>query len=70
MTPEEMTDEQLVEPKEIITSVEAGDGSWEVILSCGHELVLLGPPSMTSRGCSQCLDIFLERSKKHASPDR
>jgi hypothetical protein len=64
MTPEEMTDEQLIEPKAIAVCVEAGDGSWEVILSCGHELVFMMQPPMKLQGCAQCLDIFIGRSKK------
>jgi hypothetical protein len=65
----EMTDEQLVGPRTITACVEVGDGSWEAILSCGHEVVFVVQPPMTLPGCAQCLDILLER-RKHASPDR
>jgi hypothetical protein len=66
--PEEMTDEQLVEPRDIATCVEVGDGTWEAVLSCGHEVVMVvTPEAMTLPGCAmcaQCVDILLERRKK------
>ena len=68
MTPNEMTDEQLVEPRTITACVEVGDGSWECILSCGHEVVFVVQPAWEQLpGCAQCIDILLGRRKRAAS---
>jgi hypothetical protein len=63
MTPEQMTDEQLIAPKTITSCVEVEDGIWDVVLSCGHEAVFVIQPFLTEMGCAQCLDIYINRSK-------
>ena len=60
-----MSDDELIEPRRIKFCKDAGDGSWEVLLSCGHQIVVVVQPVVMERtGCAQCLDIFLERRKK------
>jgi len=68
--PEEMADDQLVEPRSITACVEADDGSWECVLSCGHEVVfVVQPATMELLACGQCIQILLER-RKSAPTDR
>jgi hypothetical protein len=60
-------DEQLIAPKTIASCVEAADGSWDVVLSCGHEAVFVIQPRLTEMGCAQCLDIYINRSTSGGS---
>jgi hypothetical protein len=64
MTPEEMTGEQLLAPREITACVEATDETWSVTLSCGHETVFITRPPAKLEVCSQCVDILLERRRR------
>ena len=61
----EMSDKQLVGLRTITFCKEVGDGSWEGVLSCGHEVTFVGQPAaMMPRLCAQCIDILRERRKK------
>jgi hypothetical protein len=61
-----MTNEQLIEPRDITSCVEAEDGGWDVVLSCGHQAVFVVQPTMKKLiGCAQCLDIYIQRSRGH-----
>ena len=60
---EEMTDEQLVGPRSITQCVEASDGGWECVLSCGHEIVMVVQPvAMELPGGAQC--VLSDRQKE------
>jgi xanthine/CO dehydrogenase XdhC/CoxF family maturation factor len=62
---EEMTDEQLVAARSITECLEASDGGWECVLSCGHQIVMVVQPvTMELSGCAQCLEILLDRMDK------
>jgi hypothetical protein len=63
MTPENMTDEQLVAPREITACVEVDAEIWNVTFSCGHDAVFVTRPPMKLQACSQCVDILIERHK-------
>jgi xanthine/CO dehydrogenase XdhC/CoxF family maturation factor len=62
--PEKMTDEQLIERREIVSCVESEDRGWDAILSCGHEVTFVIEPHLTQAACAQCLDVLIERSRK------
>ena len=63
MTPEDMSDEQLLEPREITTCVELDD-AWECSLSCGHDTLFVTRPPLKLQACTQCVDILLERRRR------
>lgn len=69
MTYSDMTDDELVGPRTIISCTECGDGTWDVALSCGHDATFVMQPRMSELlGCAQCITIALERH--HAKTDR
>lgn len=60
-----MSDAELVGPRTITSCRDVGDESWECVLSCGHETVLvIQPATMELVGCAQCIHTLLERWKK------
>jgi hypothetical protein len=68
--PEEMTDDELIGPRSITGCVEGDDGSWECVLSCGHEVVfVVQPVTMELLACAQCIDVLLRR-RDSAATDR
>ena len=64
MQPEEMTDEQLVGPRSITQCVEASDGGWECVLSCGHEIVMVGAAGGYGATGLRAMREFSDRQKE------
>jgi len=61
---EKMTDEQLLEDREIVSVTPATDKTWNVMLSCSHQAIFAIQPYVGSTlKCAQCVELLLIRHK-------
>lgn len=66
-TPEQMTDEELLQSRTIVSRVMIDDG-YDVMLSCGHGAQFVWKPHIFDAPCPQCIDVFLERRRNQVAP--
>jgi len=62
MDPEEMTDEQLCEDRTVVSCFGAKDGSYHVLLSCGHRSIWVMKPPVSMK-CAQCVNVLVDRAR-------
>ena len=64
--PEEMTDEELLHSRSIVSKSARPDGGYDVMLSCGHGAIYVIEPAIFSAPCAQCVNVLAERNRKRA----
>jgi hypothetical protein len=65
MKPEEMSDEELVSNRTIVSTALRPDGQYDAIMSCGHQSIFVGNVKTgVATPCFQCASIMVRRNDK------